>query len=995
MHDVVSDRQKAEGFFHKATAAAFLAGAVYFAAVLVGSATRLPGEVAGIWIANALALTFLMRQEKAAWALTAPAIFVAGFAAHFASGAGGVTSAGLMAANLLEVLLAASIIRLWYGPDLRFRDDLSAYFRVQAVAALLTPVIGAAAGATILVTVQGGTFAAILASWWSASAMGAIVVLPLVLSATPETVRNALTGRNALELAGFALTTVVVVYGAAWFLAYPFVLLALVLAAAAMRLSPFATAVVSALGLFVVLGAGFSGDTHVPSGGSILNENAFHVSAALSIVLPFAISLLVTQLRGDRARIAESEERFRSAMEHSAIGMALVGLDGSWLRINPATCDLLGYTWQELREKTFQDLTHPDDVDTDLDLVRRCIAGEIDSYRMEKRYFRKDGSIVWALLVVAIMRDQETQAPLYFISQIEDITARKEAEAQLAASESRWNFALEGARQGVWDVNLTTMETYLSPVWKALIGYTDEEFGNDPELWLEHLHPDDVEQVIRKDEGHRAGLVDSFENEFRMRHKDGHWVWILDRGKVMGRDAEGKPLRLIGTHTDISGQKAGEEKIRILSERMSRATRAGKVGLWELDPATGEVWWDEGNHLVHGTDAKTFQPQNLRYLIHPDDRGAFDTYLTTVMAGKPDDSRGYRIVTPEGELRHIRSTREFVRDARGALTGVVGANWDITQEMALTEAYAEEKERLRVTLESIGDAVICTDRAQIVTFMNPIAARLTGWRPAEAIGRPVGDIFRIVDEHSGERLGGPVSECLATLAPVSATEGVQLVSKDGKRIDIRDTVAPVKTADDRVIGTVLVFQDTTRERKLQRQIAHSAAHDDLTKLRNRVSFERELETACREAAREGRIHSVCFIDLDRFKPVNDEAGHAAGDALLQEIGAILKACVRGQDLTARLGGDEFGLLLLDCPAKQAAAISEKLIQSIIGARFDWEGRTFSVGASIGVRQIPETEATPSSVLKDADMACYEAKARGRGRVQVFEGDPPPAVAAAG
>ena len=257
-----------------------------------------------------------------------------------------------------------------------------------------------------------------------------------------------------------------------------------------------------------------------------------------------------------------------------------------------------------------------------------------------------------------------------------------------------------------------------------------------------------------------------------------------------------------------------------------------------------------------------------------------------------------------------------------------------------------------MTLESIGDAVICTDRAQRITFMNPTAAGLTGWDATEAIGQPVETVFRIVDEMSGEPLPGPVGECLRTLAPVSATEGIQLVDRTGARIDIRDTVAPVKTEDANVIGTVVVFQDTTRERKLQRQIAHSAAHDSLTKLRNRVSFETDLAEACREVSEEGRTHCVCFIDLDAFKPVNDEAGHAAGDALLQDIGATIKAGVRGHDVTARLGGDEFGLLLRDCPAEQAAVIADKMIRSINDAEFEWEGRSFRVGASVGVREIP-------------------------------------------
>ena len=326
-----------------------------------------------------------------------------------------------------------------------------------------------------------------------------------------------------------------------------------------------------------------------------------------------------------------------------------------------------------------------------------------------------------------------------------------------------------------------------------------------------------------------------------------------------------------------------------------------------------------------------------------------------------------------------------MRDAKGVLTGVVGANWDITQEMALTEAYAEEKERLRVTLESIGDAVICTDRSRTVTFMNPIAARLTGWQPSEAIGRPVEEIFRIVDDVSGEPLAGPVGLCLRTLAPVVMNEGVRLVDKVGGRIDIRETVAPVKTADGGVLGTVLVFQDTTRERRLQRQIAHSAAHDGLTKLRNRLSFERELEAACLEARRRGRTHSVCFIDLDRFKPVNDRAGHAAGDALLQEIGAIIKASVRGEDLTGQTRRRRIRAPAAQLPGRAGRGDRRQVdpVDHRRAVRTGKGGRSASAPASAFAR-FRRRGATPSEVLKDADMACYEAKANGRSRVRIFD-----------
>lgn len=970
----------------RATRIAMTVGLVYLLSALAGIAVaRFPGGFAAIWIANALALTVLLRNGRRVWPAALLAVAIAGMAANLAFGVPVATAAGLTAANVIEILIAALIIRRWYGPDFGFVADIGAFLRVELVAAVFAPAIGALIGAATMLFVDGNGFASALWALWSGSAIGALVVLPVTLSASAVRARSAIRDRKALEFGAIALAVASIAILATLYLAHPLVIVTLALSAAAMRLNPFATATVSALGIVSMAATGLAGPAPALVAGGGLIADSYRILAGLAVLLPFTISLLIARLRADRVTASDSEHRFRSIMENSAIGLCLIGLDGRWLQTNPATRDLLGYTRDELEALTFQDITHPDDLDTDVGLVQRAIDGEIDSYRMEKRYIRKDGSIVWALLVVAIMRDQTTGAPLYFISQIEDISDRKQAEEKLAESESRWSFAMDGARQGVWDVNLATGVTYLSPMWKALIGYRDDEFGDDPDLWLDHLHPDDMARVKEADAIHQSGAVSTFENEFRMRHKDGHWVWILDRGKVVGRDATGRPLRLIGTHTDITALKLSEEKVRVLSERMSRAARAGHVGLWEIDYDTGDLWWDEGNHALHGTDPATFRPEALEELLHPDDRAAVRSVLAKMRAGEDVEIRGYRIVTPAGDVRHIRTTREFLRNDDGTARRLVGANWDSTQEVMLADALSEEKERLRVTLESIAEAVICTDRDRIITFMNPTAVALTGWSHADAVGRPADQVFTVVDEESGDRLPDPIAACLMSDMTVWSAEGGQLVNRTGGRIDIRNTVAPVKTDDADVLGAVLVFQDITDERRLHRQIAHSAAHDDMTGLLNRASFEVRLTEACRGADEEDRSSCICFIDLDRFKQVNDRAGHGAGDGLLREIARAIAATVRCDDVAARLGGDEFGLLLYDCPVGQAAAIAGKLIEAIGAVPFAWEGTTFEVGASIGVRQV-SPGATPSEVIRDADLACYEAKRSGRNKVKVFDRD---------
>jgi diguanylate cyclase (GGDEF)-like protein/PAS domain S-box-containing protein len=265
--------------------------------------------------------------------------------------------------------------------------------------------------------------------------------------------------------------------------------------------------------------------------------------------------------------------------------------------------------------------------------------------------------------------------------------------------------------------------------------------------------------------------------------------------------------------------------------------------------------------------------------------------------------------------------------------------------------------------------------------MNPIAERLTGWKSAAAIGRNVDEVFAVLGEVDDQPVPDPVAQCLASKAPFYLDADVLLVGRKGERRDIRCSAAPVRTPEGRVIGAVLVFQDVTQSRALQKKLAHSASHDPLTGLANRSAFEHALAVAV-DSASAGARHALCFIDLDRFKPVNDTAGHAAGDELLRMVGETIRGVCRSGDLAARVGGDEFALLLRDCPLEHALAVGEKIVAAIEAIRFEWRGTRHLIGASIGVTEI---SARPSALgfIAEADAACYAAKAAGRGCVVAF------------
>ncbi|MEQ1769478.1 MAG: PAS domain S-box protein [Devosia sp.] len=555
-------------------------------------------------------------------------------------------------------------------------------------------------------------------------------------------------------------------------------------------------------------------------------------------------------------RFDQSGALLRKVMESAAVGMSLVGVDGRMIYANRAYESMLGFAPDAALGVEAGETIH--EIDREISLLHfgRLMRGETDDFRMECRLKHRDGSPIWALASASLLKSDTTGRPLYAIVQIINIDKQKRAEEALAASESRWNFALESAGQGVWDHDIRSDGMFYSRMWRVMRGIPEGEHV-DPaqDKWLARVHPDDVPRIEANIDKQDRG-EDGYDTiEYRERHRDGRYIWILSRGKPVEWDADGKPLRTLGTDTDIT-----------------------------------------------------------------------------------------RIKHAEIEL-------------------------------------AEEKERLRVTLESIGDGVISTDASELIIFMNPIAEAMTGWNEAEALGRTVPEVFNLKSEATGEPAGDPVATCLRA-GDVTAIEGdVVLASRDGTGRGVSGTAAPVRTEEGRLIGAVLVFKDVTESLEQQRRLAHSANHDPLTGLPNRAAFLGALAEAQRQARVEQRSHALCFIDLDRFKSVNDSAGHAAGDALLQKVAQVIRRTCRNHDFAARFGGDEFVLLLADCPMAGASMVAGKIVDAIAALDFAWNGISYSIGASAGLTAI--TADTARDAVGEADAACYAAKSAGRGRVSVF------------
>ncbi len=296
---------------------------------------------------------------------------------------------------------------------------------------------------------------------------------------------------------------------------------------------------------------------------------------------------------------------------------------------------------------------------------------------------------------------------------------------------------------------------------------------------------------------------------------------------------------------------------------------------------------------------------------------------------------------------------------------------------------ARQEQLANATLGMVGDAVITTDTARIVRYLNPVAETLTGWKASQAVGRPLTEIYRSRDTFAGGERLDPIARCLAEDRPVTLGRDVLLTRGDGEEIAVQDSATPIRDPDGRIRGAVLVFYDASSLRHAPHLLSYHARHDPLTGLLNRREFERRLDELVASARELGNHHVLCFVDLDNFKPINDSCGHDAGDKLLQQIAYLLSQRVRGNDTLARIGGDEFAVLLEGCDVAKGMQVAQALCDLIRDYRFVWQEQPFEIGASIGLAPITQDVVNAAQIMNAADAACYAAKEQGRNCVHLF------------
>ncbi len=678
----------------------------------------------------------------------------------------------------------------------------------------------------------------------------------------------------------------------------------------------------------------------------------------------------IRQLR----EVAVRNEQAALVLEHSAD--AIIGLtpEGTINRWNPAAERMFGFAPEQIIGRSQRLLVPDSHADLAEQLMSRLPGGSTEAYESVRQ--DQQGRLLDVAVTLVPERDAAGQV-IGAIEFVRDTSIRKQALRRLEISESTQRLIMD---------NVPSMLAYWNRDLRCRFANRAYQrwFGVDHAA-MEGTHIRDVlgAEIFAKNERHieavLAGEAQTFERiipapDGEIRHALALYLPDVVDGEVVG---------FLVQITDVTELKNSELALRQSQDFLARTGALAGVGGWEVDLERGRLHWSEQVFRIHGIepgDSPTVEQAIAFYT--PECRPIMQKAVFDAMQGGSGWDLELQIIRGDGALRCVRAVGA-VEHVDGRPARLIGAFQDVAERRRLAAELVKQHELLKVTLDSIGDAVVTTDADETVTWLNPVAERMTGWRTEEASGRPLGQVFHIVNARTRLPAEIPAALCMQQERAMGLAHDTVLISRDGSEFGIEDSAAPILNEAGELLGMVLVFHDVTEQRRLSNEMSHRATHDAMTGLVNRAEFEVRLQAVIDRAHQDKSSHALMYIDLDQFKLVNDACGHAAGDRLLQQVARLLQETVRSRDTLARLGGDEFAIILDYCTGEQAGRLAQQLCEKMEDFRFIHGDQRFRVGASIGLVPVDDRWDSTAAVLQAADISCYAAKEAGRNRVHAW------------
>jgi diguanylate cyclase (GGDEF)-like protein/PAS domain S-box-containing protein len=478
---------------------------------------------------------------------------------------------------------------------------------------------------------------------------------------------------------------------------------------------------------------------------------------------------------------------------------------------------------------------------------------------------------------------------------------------------------------------------------------------------------------------------DHWEGELSHTRADESEIIVASRW-VLLRDILGNRKAVLEVNTDITESKRAEKAFRSSEEKLTLLVSGVKdYAILMLDSEGRITTWNEGAQRIKGYRAEEIIGEHFSKFYTPEavakGQPAEELKIATVHGRYEEE--GWR-VRKDGSLFWASVVITALCDKTGLLRGFAKVTRDITERKALEDALFAEKERAQVTLNSIGDAVICTDTSGNVSFLNFVAEKMTGWSLQNALGKPLAEVFRPLDAATRETIVVPLDTALGKSQVAHLPPNCILMQHNGLEIPIEDSIAPINDREGRATGAVIVFRDVSVARAMTQQLTHTAEHDFLTGLPHRILLNDRVSQAIVFAHRHGKKVAVLFVDLDRFKHINDSLGHSFGDKLLQSVARRFVSCVRASDTVSRHGGDEFIVLLSEVEQSEDAAISANKLLRAVAEPHSIDQHELHLTASIGLAVYPDDGLDSETLIKNADTAMYQAKENGRQSYKFFK-----------
>lgn len=636
-----------------------------------------------------------------------------------------------------------------------------------------------------------------------------------------------------------------------------------------------------------------------------------------------------------------------------------------FIKANPAFCDLTGYSLDELLGKTIDEFNFFTKADKFKNILKKV--REQGKIKNEEFLIRdKSGKL---LSVVSSIECISNQGKKSFLTVMVDVTEKTEMIKEIEDKYTKLTNIIEGTNLATWELNVQTGEVEFNEQWANMLGYTLDEIANSrSETWFKFVHEDDLKASNKLIHKHLEGETEYYDFEVRMKHRDGRWIWVHDKGKVIERDEQGRAVKMFGTLSDITLRKEINEELRENEKRFFLALDKTKAGLWDYNMLTGDVILSPMWKKIVGYEDHEIESsfESWQSLWHPDDKEGILKAQQDYLEGKTKSYENvHRLRHKDGYWIWTLSRGGVLRRDDGTAYRWIGTNTDITKE----HEQALELERIfSVNL----DLLCILDMEGKFIKTNKAWCDILGYKPEELIGQNISTYIHKDD----------IKSTMSAMKKLENNEKVdrftnRYKSKDGHYHHLEWRANPHEGL---VYGSA---RDVSKRIEYENKILEISNRDSLTNVYNRRYVFKRTEEIIEEYKRAGKIFTLSILDIDYFKRINDNYGHQAGDHILVEFTKLINENLRKYDILGRYGGEEFIIILSNVEEDQGKLIVDRILNIVREKVFTFNNEdikfTFS-GGIVHCTEIEKDEITIDNLVEIADQRMYEAKNTGRNKI---------------